>query len=191
MKIFGGWDNAGHLLLHEYVHYLTMHCAESPVRFALWSEGVADYIAFYVCRNRLMRSLYRRFDFSAAPPEILEQVWDKTEDCPDPRLVWLVNAVYSTRGDLVGMTYLAAKNELIERTEDIQNDPKPEDLTYEEASGMVAYLVETYGKGTVFGNWDLDPDRMDTVFGKTFPELYREWSAWNEEQCKQLGITIP
>ena len=56
---------------------------------------------------------------------------------------------------------------------------------------MVAYLVETYGKDTVFRNWNLDPDLMDTVFGKTFPELYRDWSVWNEEQCRLLGIIIP
>lgn len=191
MKLFYNWEAAGLLLLHEYVHYLTMHCADTPVQFAFWGEGIAEYIAFHVCKNRLARSVYRRMDFSAASPEFLEQIWDKAENCPDPRLVSLAEAACITRGYYIGRTYLAAKNELIERTEEIQNDPKPEDLTYEEASGMVAYLVETYGKGTVFGNWALDPDRMDTVFGKTFPELYREWSAWNEEQCKQLGITIP
>lgn len=64
-------------------------------------------------------------------------------------------------------------------------------LPYEEASGMIAYLMETYGRDTVFGNWNLDPDRMDTVFGKTYSEIYREWAAWNEEQCKLLGIVIP
>ena len=191
MKVFGGWDNAFLLLLHEYVHYLTMHCAESPVRFVFWEEGVPEYIAFYVCKNRLARSYYRSFDFSAASPETLEQVWDKAEDCLDPRRVCLADAACTARGYLVGTTYLAVKNELIERTAEIQNDPKPEDLNYEEASGMVAYLVETYGKDAVLGNWNLDPDRMDTVYGKTFSELYREWAAWNEEQCKQLGITVP
>lgn len=191
LKLFNGWDNAGFLLLHEYVHYLTMHCAQSPVQYAFWGEGIAEYIALHVCKNRLARSVYRRMDFSAAPRETLEQAWDKTDDCLDPRLACLVDAACYTRGYFVGTTYLAAKNERIERTEEIQNDPQAEDLSYEEASGMVAYLVETYGKDTVFGNWDLDPDRMDTVFGKAYPELYREWAAWNEEQCRLLGITIP
>ena len=191
MKVFGGWDNAFLLLLHEYVHYLTMHCAESPVRFVFWEEGIPEYIAFYVCKNRLARSYYRSFDFSAASSETLEQVWDKAEDCLNPRLVWIANAVCITRGYTIGTTYLATKNELIERTAEIQDNPKPEDLTYEEASGMVAYLVATYGKDTVLGNWDLDPEHMDTVYGKTFSELYREWADWNEAQCKLLGITVP
>ncbi len=191
MKVFNNWDQAGSLLLHEYTHYLTMHCAESPVQFAFWGEGVAEYIAFHVCKNRLARSVFKRADFSAAPPEILDPLWDKADNCLDPRLYSLAQAAYITRGYMIGQTYLAAKNEQIERTAEIQNDPQPDDLAYEEASGMVAYLVETYGKDTVFGNWNLDPDRMDTVFGKTFPELYREWSAWNEEQCRLLGIVIP
>ena len=28
-------------------------------------------------------------------------------------------------------------------------------------------------------------------YGKTFSELYRDWAAWTEEQCKLLGIMIP
>ena len=191
LKLFNHWDQAGVLLVHEYTHYLTMHCAETAVQFSFWAEGVAEYIALHVCKNRLARSVYRRQDFSAVPPEVLEQVWDKAENCLDPRLACLVDAARVTRGDYVGATYLAVKNERIERTAEIQNDPRPDDLTYEEASGMVAYLVETYGRDTVLGNWNLDPDHMDTVFGKTYPELYRKWAAWNEEQCRQLGITIP
>ena len=191
LKLFNGWDQAGVLLLHEYVHYLTMHCAEAPVRFAFWSEGVAEYIALHVCKNRLARSVYRRFDYSAASPETLEQVWDKAKDCLDPKRVCLADAACITRGYTIGKTYLAAKSELFERTAEIQNDPKSEGLTYEESSGMIAYLVETYGKDIVFGNWDLDPDHMDTVYGKPFSELYRDWAAWNEEQCKLSGIIIP
>ena len=51
LKLFNGWDNAGVLLLHEYVHYLTMHCAETPVQFAFWGEGVAEYIALHICNH--------------------------------------------------------------------------------------------------------------------------------------------
>ena len=143
-----------------------------------------------MCKNRLARSLYRRMVFFAAPPETLKQVWDKEEDSLDPRLVYLADAVCSTRGYFVGTTHLAVKNKLIECTPEIQNDPKPEELNYEEASGMVAYLVETYGKETVFGNWDIDPDSMDTVYQETFSELYHDWAVWNEEQCKRSGVMI-
>ena len=29
IKLFGGWDVANFTLLHEYVHYLTLHCTEA------------------------------------------------------------------------------------------------------------------------------------------------------------------
>ena len=32
---------------------------------------------------------------------------------------------------------------------------------------------------------------LETVFGKTFKELYSAWAAWNEEQCVQAGIIVP
>ena len=191
IKLFRGWKTVRVALLHEYVHYLTTHCAESPSQFDFWTEGLADYISLYVCKNRLTRSVNMGHDLSALNPAMLEQAWDKEDDCLNPRLVYLGFAALAIRGYGVGTDYFAVKNEWIVRTEQIQENPAPGDLYFYEAAGMVAYLVETYGRDTVFGNWDLDPDRMDTVFGKTFPELYRDWAAWNEEQCSLSGIVIP
>ena len=55
---------------------------------------------------------------------------------------------------------------------------------------MIAYLVETYGRDTVFANWNTDPNAMETVFQKPFSELYGEWAEWNEEQCRIMGINL-
>ena len=191
IKLFKGWDNACACLLHEYVHYLTIHCAELRIQHGFWAEGVADYVSMHACKNRLSRSVNLGRDLSAQPPEMLEMAWDKTENCLDPRLVWMGWAIFYGRGVGVGQTYFAVKNEMVERTEEVQNKLDPQDLTFYEASGIVAYLLDAYGKDTVFTNWDLDLDHMETVYGKTFPELYREWAAWNEEQCKLSGIIIP
>ena len=117
--------------------------------------------------------------------------WDDAENCLNPRLVWLGNALVFARGYTIGQSYFAVKNEMVERTEEIQESHNPQDLTFYEASGMVAYLTETFGADTVFGHWDLDPDSFETVYGKTFSELYHDWTIWNEEQCVLSGILIP
>ncbi len=191
IKLFSGWKPARAALLHEYVHYLTIHCAESPTQFAFWAEGIADYISLFVCTNRLARSVNMGLDLSSLNPVMLEQAWDQEQDCLNPRLVYLGYAALVVRGYGIGTTYFAVKNEWIDRTEQIQKNPRPEDLFFYEAAGMIAYLVETYGENTVFKNWNLDPDRMETVYGKTFPELYHNWTVWNEDQCSLSGITIP
>ena len=191
IKLFSGWKTARAALLHEYVHYLTIHCAEPPARSHFWQEGIAEYVSIYICKNRLSRSVNMGFDLSVLPPAMLEQAWDREAGCLDPRLVYMGYGLLVIRGYGIGEKYFAVKNEWIDRTEQIQENPKPDDLYFYEAAGMVDYLVETYGRDTVFGNWNLDPDRMDTVYGKTFSELYRDWTAWNEEQCGQSGIMIP
>ena len=45
IKLFSGWDMAKESLLHEYVHYLTMHCSEAPPSEGFWAEGIAEYIS--------------------------------------------------------------------------------------------------------------------------------------------------
>lgn len=190
IKLFKGWDTACACLLHEYVHYLTFHCAEPETQPGFWAEGIADYVSMYACKNRLSRSVNLGRDLSVQPPAMLEMAWDKTEGCLHPRLVWLGWAVIYARGYGVGQTYFAVKNEMVERTAELQDNPNPQDLTFYEASGMIAWLLETHGPETVFGNWDLDPEQMETVYGKAFPDLYRDWAVWNEEQCVLSGIII-
>ena len=191
IKLFRGWETVRITLLHEYIHYLTIHCAETPAQFHFWQEGFADYISIYVCKNRLSRSVNMGYDLSVINPAMLEQAWDQEDDCLDPRLVYLGFAALAVRGYGIGEKYFAIINDWIVRTEQIQENPMPDELYFYEAAGMVAYLVETYGRDTVFGNWDLDPDRMETVYGKTFPELYHDWTIWNDEQCAKSGIVIP
>ena len=191
IKLFSGWNDARAALLHEYVHYLTMHCAQPRTRFGFWAEGMAAYVADHVCKNRLGRSVNMAFEKAGYPPVMWDLAWDEAENCIDPRKLDIGLGVLAAKGGLVGQRYYAAMNEMIVRTEEMDQNLKPDELSLCEASGMIAYLVDEYGKDTVFGNWNVDPDDMATVYGKDFSELYRDWAAWNEEQCKLLGIMIP
>ena len=191
IRLFDGWIKACYDLQHEYVHYLTMHCADPATRPYYWAESVADYITHYACKNRLARSVNMGRDFTLDPPEMREAIWDEEENCVDPRLLYMVNGIFCTRGYIIGEKYFDVRNQWMTRTEDLQGRLTQDMISYYEAAGIMAYLVDTYGRETVFGSWTADPKHLETVFGKTFRELYSEWAAWNEEQCLQAGIVIP
>ena len=191
IRLFDGWIKACYALQHEYVHYLTMHCADPATPPYYWAESIADYITHYACKNRLARSVNMGRDVSRYLPEMREAIWDEEENCVDPRLLYMVNGIFCTRGYIIGEKYFDVRNQWMTRTKDLQGRLTPDMISYEEAAGIMAYLVDTYGKETVFGNWTADPKHLETVFGKTFKELYSEWAAWNEEQCLQAGIVIP
>ena len=188
ITLFNGWENARITFLHEYVHYLTMHCTRTRTQFGFWAEGIAEYIADLVCKNRLGRSGNMGFEIAGYPPVMWDLSWDETENCIDPRKLDFGLGAIASNGGLVGVSYYAVMNEMIVRTAEMQEDLQPQELSLCEASGMIAYLVDTYGKDTVFTNWSIDPDAMEEVYGKPFPELYREWAEWNAEQCRIMGI---
>lgn len=49
IKLFSGWDMAKESLLHEYVHYLTMHCSEAPRQRASGRKASLNtYLKLYV-----------------------------------------------------------------------------------------------------------------------------------------------
>ena len=75
IKLFHSWDMAKFSLLHEYVHYLTIHCAEKKTMHYFYIETVAEYVSKFVCENRMIRSI----DFSNSDqPELnaLAEIWD-------------------------------------------------------------------------------------------------------------------
>ena len=188
IKLFNGWNTARIALLHEYVHYLTVHCAQPRTQFDFWMEGMAEYITNFICKNRLGRSENMGFEIAGYPPVMWDLSWDEAENCIDARRLYFGLGALAADGVLVGQRYYAVMHDMIVRTEEMDQNLKPEELSLFEASGMIAYLVDEYGKDTVFGNWNLDPDNMDTVYGKTFSELYRDWAVWNEEQCRIMGV---
>ena len=57
IKLFRSWDMAKFALLHEYVHYLTIHCAEKKTMSGFYNETVAEYVSKLLCENRMFRSI--------------------------------------------------------------------------------------------------------------------------------------
>ena len=191
IKLFHGWDEASAELQHEYVHYLTSsHLMEHSPKEGIWSEGVCEYVSKMVCRNRTSDRYYR--NVSEADAEYAKEtgVWNEEEQRIDQRRLYFVNASALLSGKGVGQPYLAVRQQVVVRTQSIQDNPHPSELSYCEAAGIFTYLVETFGQDVVFANLDLPADRIESVYGKPFSELYRDWAAWNGEQCKILGITV-
>ena len=126
IRLFNGWEKACTALQHEYVHYLTMHCADPATPPYYWAESVADYITHYACKNRLARSVNMGRDFTLDPPEMREAIWDEEENCVDPRLLYMVNGIFCTRGYIIGEKYFDVRNQWMTRTEDLQGRLTPD-----------------------------------------------------------------
>ena len=187
IKLFHSWDAANASLLHEYVHYLTIACARTPIRFGFWAEGIADYVSGFVCRNRMFRSANLNMTEENAAEARTRGVLDPDGSVDEERAYYLTAEMY-TCGEALGMQYYAVANEMITRTEAIQQHPKPDQLSFFEAASMIAFLAETYGEDAVFSHWDSDPEQFEDLFGRSFSELYQDWTAWNTLRCEQLGI---
>lgn len=190
IKVFRNWRMCRASLLHEYVHYLTLTCAKSPVRAWFWAEGIAEYVSRFACKNRMSRSVNRGTDKEWQDFYREKGAWDPEEDCIDEKLLSIGIAELYRRGDGVGQRYNAVNNKVEERTEKIQQDPKPELLSYEEAASMVAYLAERFGEDFVFSHWDGDPEKMEEDWGADFRQLYQDWAAWNTQQCALYGLVM-
>lgn len=188
IKTFHSWDAAKGYLLHEYVHYLTFTCARTPIRFGFWSEGIADYVARFICPDRMTFSTHQELPEEAVRMAQGKGVLDPVDGTVNAKRAYLYSAEMFHLGAAVGTEYYAVSNNMIQRTEQIQQNPRPDELSYYEAACMVAYLAEIYGEDYVFSHWNSDPGHFQDIFSQSFPDLYRAWAAWNTLQCGRLGI---
>lgn len=190
IKLFYGWDATRASLTHEYVHYLTFSCADPAIMYGFWAEGIAEDISHFVCKNRLARSVNGGMPSGDIEFAKNNGAWDAEEDCVDLKRFFLgVGAICSSE-TMIGQPFYSVTAETITKTERMLEEPEWFELSYYEACGMVAYLVETYGRDMVFSHWDLKPtpSRMEQAFGKTFIALYHEWVEWDNAQIKMLGM---
>lgn len=178
-------ESAKKSLLHEYVHYLTIMCSKVRAQYYFWREGIADYVSYFLCRNRMARSV-RMLLSEKALVSNNGLVQDPRDGTVDPRRLYLVDAELLKDGTMDGKLYSTVNRLVRERTQEFRENPNPELLSYYEACCMVAYLSETYGQDKVFSSWNTDPRKMEKVFGKSFTELHGEWSRWNLQQCYLL-----
>ena len=188
IKVFSGWDMAEEALLHEYVHYLTMHCTDIPAADGFWAESIAEYISKIVCKNRMLRSINMGFNDEEASFYKEHGAWDAEEECMDPRLFYYGTARVIAQGSLVGMEYFSVSDVYITRTQQIQENPTMKTVSHIEAACITDYLIRIFSGDQVFKNWNTEPEDMEQVFGKPFAEIYRDWADWNAEQCEKLGL---
>ena len=117
IKLFYGWDAVRASLTHEYVHYLTIACADPATEYGFWVEGIAEYISHFVCKNRLARSVNGGF-----PPEEIEfarnnGAWDAEEDCVDLKRYFLGGGAIHSSEAMIGQPFYSVTAETIVKSE--------------------------------------------------------------------------
>lgn len=188
IRLFHSWDIAAMSLLHEYVHYLTISCTDKPVSMGLFAEGIAEYVSRFACRNRMFRTASR--EGMSEDDKRLAGEWNLLDEdgCLDPerQYLYLAEEIKSPAG--YGMKYNTITNAVMTRDERISQNPTPTTISYFEAGSFLAYLVDRFGRELVFDHWDMDPFKLEEVFGMDFTELYWDWASWNRNRCAELMI---
>ena len=189
IKLFHSWDMAKFSLLHEYVHYLTIHCAEKKTMHYFYIETVAEYVSKFVCENRMIRSI----DFSNSDqPELnaLAEIWDDFDQAKY-RNACLSESDAFARGLYDERPFSCVGQYTTVRKADKRLHDHLHELSYAEADSMALYLIGTGGEEKYLDHWDVvDEDKLAGLYGFTVEELLVAWSAWNAEQCEKLGLRM-
>ena len=187
IKLFHSWDMAKFSLLHEYVHYLTIHCAEKKTMHYFYIETVAEYVSKFVCENRMIRSI----DFSNSDqPELnaLAEIWDDFDQVKY-RNACLSESDAFARGLYDERPYSCVGQYTTARKADKRLPDHLHELSYAEADSMALYLIEAGGEEKYLDHWDMvDEEELAGLYGCTVAELMTAWSTWNAEQCEKLGL---
>lgn len=190
IKLFGGWDVANFTLLHEYVHYLTRHCVQQPVSRGLYAEGIAQYISMIVCKNRMARSVNCARSEEELAIFKAHGAWDESEDCLDPQKFYFGNAALFSLGGMIGYPYFSTKDIYETYTEEVHQNPDVWTVSHFEATSIVAWLIESYGRETALQSLSTAPEDFEAVYGLPFSEAYQKWSVWNMGKCAELGLSF-
>lgn len=190
IKVFRSWKVAEAALLHEYVHYLTLHCTDTPVTHGLFAEGMAEYISAIVCKGRMRRDFSRSLDEETKNYFRMRGTWNMEEDCLNPRLYVSDVAGGFAHGIALGTKYLNTLDEPAVWTPEIQQNPTAENICHEEAASILDYLVETYSREMVVSHLDMDPMEMEQVYGESFADIFEHWMEWNSKQFNESGVIL-
>ena len=190
IRLFTDWTAAGGALLHEYVHYLSFFCTDTPVSAGFWGEALADYVSKLVCENRMARVASRSIN-----AELLQFYLDHGAADPETGEFDLRRYQYATAETInseaaVGQTYLTVYDNFSVVSADRLEHLTVTVLSYPEAASLMEYLIETCGRDAVFSHWTVEAKEMKDVFGKSFRELYDDWRAWNNARCEELGLIL-
>ena len=190
IKVFRSWKVAEAALLHEYVHYLTLHCTDTPVTHGFFAEGIAEYISAIACKGRMRRDFSRSLDEETKNYFRMRGTWDMEEDCLNPRLYVSDVAGGFAHGIALGTEYLNTLDEPAVWTPEIQQNPTAENICHEEAASILDYLVETYSREMVVSHLDMDPMEMEQVYGESFADIFEHWMEWNSKQFNESGVIL-
>ena len=189
IKLFHSWDMAKFSLLHEYVHYLTIHCAEKKTMHYFYIETVAEYVSKFICENRMIRSM----DFSHADqPQLkaLAEIWSDFDQVKY-RNACLSESDAFARGLYDERPYSCVGQYMTVRKADKRLPDHLYELSYAEADSMALYLIGRDGEEKYLDNWDVvDEDKLAGLYGFTVEELLVAWIAWNAEQFEKLGLRM-
>ncbi len=186
ITIFNGWHTVKASLLHEYVHYLTMHCAAKKTQYCFFIESVAEYVAYVLCENRMYRlsGIYHPVPGIAIWSEFTWSVaWDSTNYIK----AQLGRSKGYAEGLHDGVPYFSVGQYTAVRRADKRLPDHIDDLSYQEGVSLAIYLMETYGEAKFMDNWDLPTSRLAGIYGKTERQLLKDWSVWNSSTCAKYG----
>lgn len=192
IKCFYDWNATKTSLLHEYIHYLTLCCADTKATDEFMKEGIAEYISKLRCENRMARSINYMLSEKAIQNYIDHGACTSDGKSIDYVKRYYCDAQLFVEGYEVGRQYstVSIGNTIATRTEEMQNNPNKSNASYPEAACIISYLVETYSEEAVLGNMGMSATNFEDIFGKSYPEIYKDWAEWNTQKCDELGITI-
>ena len=190
IRLFTDWNAAGTCLLHEYVHYLTFSCTDAPVGTSFWGEGTAEYVSKLACENRMARAAQMSLPEEELNFYLEHGAGDPERGGLDLRRFFYGTAYMIHSQEMLGQRYPTISASMMVMTQQRLEHPTAMVLSYYEAGSMLAYLIETYGKETVFSNWTIEEKNFEEVYGKSFSELYAAWDVWNKTRCDELGLVF-
>ena len=187
--LYGSWSQTSFTLLHEYTHYLSMTCADLGLKSGFWAEGLADYVAHFLCENSLVRSINFGLDENGVAFFKAHGLCDE-EGNIEPKKYYYGESAQMHRAENLGQQYFAVSGYTMTLRESQMQHPLMSSASYFEAATFMDYLVENYGKDTVFAHLDTRQEDFESVYGKDFETLFLEWAQYDLELCEALGIKL-
>ena len=98
-------------------------------------------------------------------------------------------AQFFAMGGIVGLEYFSVSDIWEPRNEELTS-PEIWHVSHPEAAGIMAWLIETYGRDKVIQSLSTSPEDFESVYGLPFPEAYQKWLVWNTQKCVELGLSV-
>ena len=175
IELYQDWDVATNVLLHEYVHYLTMgdgklihlHVPDYV------DEPIAVWIAEIELNNRMFGNLVDKNIIDEARKEYQERgLWDDENKIMDMAFYTYGSAItcYNQAPDTKDMDWA-----------DMENEKR----TYPVRGCIAKYIYDTYGMDKLV-EWIQAEGVPDEVLGMSFPELHEKVEAFVNEEAEKM-----